>query len=519
MRVASKPWHLMFTCCSTALILLLSCASAYATAASISVGSGTLSYTETTTTPTCASGGTKTTFTEFNFTNFSFVANGTTYAGSSGGGSFFISPGNGCPNPGPQPASGGVVVVNGPGFTVTFFPCGGTDCSATITAFMYPQYEVQSIVYAAPGNHSSDGFVNSTTDGTYSSFGNTFTNSVSETFSATGGFLGTGSTLSWDVGSAITKGNSTISTTTITQGTGVSNNSNNSSPNTMNHAENDLFIVWLNPAVKVTQTGTSALTYSVGTQSQSSTDPSPGQPQSQDQVEVFAGNLIASSTNNNLTTVPVNILEPQNVDNQSLPGLAIICKNHPFYPNSCTRANQCGCVPSDFTGILNTDPLLNFTSTENPLNADTSGATACTNPTSSAKCRYVPIMTSNGSDVQQTELLQGPGETGGNLPANMFTASDATQTTQIYSESLSETVGFSWSGGFNVLGTGFSFKTMDQFTWTQSEATGEINGYAHTQNVTLSSSTVGCSEHIPIFEDTVYHTFVFQQPAGDTSCP
>ena len=152
----------------------------------------------------------------------------------------------------------------------------------------------------------------------------------------------------------------------------------------------------------------------MGTQYQTAGDPSPGTPEMQDHIEVYAQAMMANS--HGVTTVPVEKLQQQLVSGQTLPGLANICANPTYYPNSCTLANQCGCVPSDFTAVLNQDPLLNYTATESPLNADTSGATLCTNPTPTAKCRYVRIMTTNDGTTQVVELLAGPDDKGGNQP-------------------------------------------------------------------------------------------------------
>jgi hypothetical protein len=131
----------------------------------------------------------------------------------------------------------------------------------------------------------------------------------------------------------------------------------------------------------------------------------------------------------------------------------------------------------------------------------------------------VPVPSAPGSTVQETELLSGPDDVGGNIPVNSFTQTNSTQTSQTLSQSDSYTVGSSTQQSFKFLGTGISIAKANQWTWTNSESTGEINGYADSMAVTLSSSTVDCYQEIPIFYDTIYHTFVFQQPAGNTSCP
>lgn len=165
-----------------------------------------------------------------------------------------------------------------------------------------------------------------------------------------------------------------------------------------------------------------------------------------------------------VTTVPLKALVPQEVDGQTLPGLASICANPTYYPNSCTQANQCGCVPSDFATILAEDPLLKYSSTESPLSADTSGAAACTNPKASASCRYVPIMVANGSGTQVTELLSGPDDPGGDIPVNTFVQTDSTQTAQTYSQGYAYTVNYSWEQMWKPLGTGLSIRSATQFT-------------------------------------------------------
>lgn len=388
---------------------------------------------------------------------------------------------------------------------------------ATSGKVVYPKYQIQSIIYAAPGNHSSNGFTNSTTHGTTTSVGSSFQQGNSVTFTTGASFLGTGSTVNWTFGHSTTSGNTSADTATITQATGVSNASGGGA-NAIDHKQ-DLFIIWLNPAVKIIQTGDTTGTFTYGTQAQGNNDPSPGQPQEQDQVEVFASSMTDNGSGQ--TTVPLAILVPQVVNGQHLPGLGNICASNTAYQNgTCTLANQCGCVPSDFTPILNQDPLLNFASTTSPLNANTSSAQACTNPATSASCRYVPVMVTNGSGTQITELLAGPQQQGGNIPVNTFTQDDSTQTSETLSQSSSNTVGFTVNTTIGLgFGPHFGFSNANTFTWSTSESIGSINGSSNSMTATFSSSTVGCNQNIPIFEDTVFHTFVFQQPSGNSSCP
>ncbi len=376
----------------------------------------------------------------------------------------------------------------------------------------YPAYQVTSIIYAPPGNRSSNGYTNSTTDGTTTTVGSSFTAGSTITYTSGGDFLGLGGTLSVSFGASVTTGNSHAFSETFTDGTGVSLASQSTNPNAINHAQ-DLFLIWLNPAVSITPTSSTTANYSVGTQTSAS-----GTPEEVDTVEVSAITMEANS--NGVTTVPGAILGPQDDSSgkPTLPGLALICASHAAYPN-CTTANQCGCVAKDFAPILALDPLLKYTTTESPLNADTSGATACANPTPSDKCRYVPVPNTPGGSQQEVETLQGPECQGCDFINNTFTQTDTDTTTQTLSESSTQTVMYSWKVDLFDEEGGPTITSANQFMWTEMESTGKINGTANSLAVTLSSATVDCSQDVPVFEDTVFHTFVFQQPANNTSCP
>jgi len=369
---------------------------------------------------------------------------------------------------------------------------------------LYPRYQILSLVYDPPGNLSTDGYTDSTTDLSTNSIEGSFQYGDTVTYNMIEGILGSGDTLNWSFGNSETTGNSAAWTESIMQASGVSNNFNSGASNAVNH-RHDLFIIWLNPSVTLYQTGPTEVTYGVGTQTQASNDPDAGQPEAVDAVEAYAVAMMANAKGN--TSVPLRTLQPQviNVEvdgvkkQETLPGLAALCANQSYYPNRCAASpnQQCGCVPGDFTAILAIDPLLNFTNTESPLKANTSGDSS----------RFVEI---------NSTTLQGPSRQGGSIPVNSFTETDSTQTTETWANGYSYPVGYSWEEPWLVAGNGTS---LTEFTWSATESIGEINGQAHTMAVSLSSETVGCNEDVTIFEDTVYHTFTFQQPAGNTTCP
>jgi hypothetical protein len=448
-------------------------------------------------------------------------------------------------------------------------PCCGSILSSaqlysypvTVTT-MNPAYKVTSIIYAPPGNKSQDGFTNTTTNSTTTTIGSNFSQgsnsssalSVSMNVGIGPFSLGAGVTASNSFATSSTSTSSAAFQETYQNATGVANQSNSSASDAINH-NNDLFLIWLNPQISVYGNPSAPVGYNVGVQPLAN-----GTVTLPDIVEVFASAMEANSAG--VTTVPYAILNQQNTAQGYQPGLASICKNliaaeyNPPSgpPSKCTLADQCGCTPADFLPILQTDPLLfqngltnpvsPYPGTVSPLMANTSNgsqsdALCGTLPTpnlTGSDCRYVPVPETKGSATQADPYLSGPNTPNGNNSPNSFTQGENAQTTYTLGgqtqltvgQSLSFTSGVTGSGKFGGLpgtptsppvppccsggGTGnFQWGLGSTMQWTDIQSVGTASGSGVSLSVSLNSGSTYCGEYAPIFEDTIYHTFVFQE--------
>ena len=292
----------------------------------------------------------------------------------------------------------------------------------------------------------------------------------------------------------------------------MTNESKPQDSNNIDHSQ-DQFAIWLNPQITVAGYGSTPTSYSVGVQPTAN-----GSTPGADIITISANVMEANA--DGVSTVPEVWLNPQYdpASQQYTPGLAAICKNlnvAEYNARQCTAADQCGCTPADFAPILAQDPLLYYNGAQNPLDANNSPPSVCgTLPTpAGSDCRYVPVPEAPGSTVQEVKTLSGPDSAQSNYSCNSFQQGENMDTVNTLGGSSAESVGVSVTAG----GAGFKLTIANTWTWTQQQSTGTANGTGVTQQVNLCSTTTGCGEQIPIFEDTINHTFVFM--GGSSSCP
>lgn len=432
-------------------------------------GSGTLTYTATRSplTPcnpnahTITPSYTEWVFSQFVFTDASGVAHPLT------GSTDFIQvngSGPGCPGPG-----GSAIVLNGSGFFINVQPESGSVIAA-LNVSLFPQYYVLSVLYAPPGNQSSNGFTDASSDAATTSISSTF---ASATMTSVGISAPGGSGVGAMFGESKSTQNSSAYTFSTSLGSGTQVSSNR---NPIDHTQDQIYL-WLNPAVTVSPTSSSTANYSLGTQTGTN-----GQPEPMDIVNVPVADL------QNPSLIPLTLLQPQSRPNSfgvtinGLPGLASVCANP---VPQCTAA-PCGCVASDFANILAADPLI--------------GSAPGTPPAQVDPNRYVFI---------NAQSLEGPECPGCDVVKNSFTETDATTTAETETQTNSSTSGYSITNGLTILGAGLKITDTHTFTWTNAMSVGTSNGKSHAASVTLGTTSVDCVEGVNIYEDTVYHTFAF----------
>ena len=521
----------------------------------ISVDGGTLSYQTYFYTANCGPGGY---FNQTTYTNFSFTIGGNTYplSGQQVVAQGFVSAS--CPNY-TEPSSLPLTLPNTNNSSVPAGECvytfsngnGSSDCPTLTTNTIDPYFKVVSILYAPPGNQSTEGLTQTITDGASTTIGQNFTFGEEFTFSdGIRGVLSGGASF----GFANTSSNSSAFTQTWSNAQGMVNLTSVDDPlgvdclsnpqgtpcksySDIEDHELDNFYVWLNPELTVTTTTDNVpVSYTTGYQSVSGvSQPVPDIiPVKAIQMEPSPGS-ITSANPTGTSSVPVGLLIPQGVSingtNTSYyePGLAILCKHliqSEYNARQCTQQDQCGCTPADFAQILVQDSLLRFnpaTLTDNPLSSDVSpltidasGESTCAGSPDSqghlqvdpgSDCRFV-VVPSSSTDPTPVQLTLSQ-----TSPTTLAQAQNDVQTLS-YGNSQSYNVGIFYQTP-GIIG---SEKSQYTWTWQDTETNSSTNSNGNSVNLLLQTNSPNCTAKVVLFEDTLYHTFAFQTPEGYSEC-
>ena len=102
-----------------------------------------------------------------------------------------------------------------------------------------------------------------------------------------------------------------------------------------------------------------------------------------------------------------------------------------------------------------------------------------------------------------------------NNPLN-FTQND--QDTDTFTQGITQTE--SMGESIQVGGGVWSTKISDTWVWGNSQSTQGTSGSTNGMQLNLQTNTLTCGENVTLYEDTLYHTFVFSVPSNwQEVCP
>lgn len=371
--------------------------------------------------------------------------------------------------------------------------------------FVWPKSKLLSILYMPPGNKSTVAYSSTNSSGTTDTYTQNFSTSDNTT------------NLSFGISGVSAAGNIAESNSIIVtnaNSTSVQNMQSatwSTSGDPIDHMQ-DVLTIWLNPQITITNFDdpgylNSTVQYTTGN---AAYDPNSGSVVNGDAIgtdDMSAISVTVAQLQNPTTLLPSQLVSRTNSDGTVVPGLLILCPQRVPEPQ-CTpaeaAANACGCTAADFAFLVQQDPFFNPTIANHTI--------AGINAADPNDARYVPVLDSAGGN------LEVPIQSG---VVNNVSLTDTynTSTTLSYGSNGSDAMTF----GFNLSGTtaaNFGISNTDKWTFTDTESYGKTDGTAHTQALTLATSNSSCYEYVNIYEDTVFHTFVFDNGSNAPNpCP
>ena len=377
--------------------------------------------------------------------------------------------------------------------------------------YVYPAFRIMSTLYVPPGNQSSVAYSTTVASGTQTSDSSSFTKSTQEGagFKIAGFSLGTTFTL--------TNVNTTASSDQVTaQNAGTTTFKSTSDPIDHSH---DVLTIWTNPQITVSNFPIAAYQFAQST-GNAQYNPATGSPMPDAPSDATSLITISVGQLQNPSTIPAGALVSQTLDGAVVSGLLKLCANR-IPENQCTvqqaAANGCGCQASDFAAVIQSDPFFDPA----VLARNPSPGVVDVNALDPDNARFVPVLDSNGASLLMT--LAGPGS--GSTSSQTQTVTDTHNTSKTYTHTLTKQIGVTFGFSSNAPKadpTAFTWNLSsgNNITWSDTKSSGTTSSNAHSQTVTLGTSSPACFTNIAVYEDTDFHTFAFQSTSNvQNPCP